>query len=60
MKNVSIYCKGGLPVFRVGIIGCGKIAQTRHIPEYLDNPYSEIAGYYDFNMKRAQELAQKY
>ena len=60
MKNVSIYCKGGLPVFRVGIIGCGKIAQTRHIPEYLDNPYSEIAGYYDFNMKRAQELAEKY
>ena len=47
-------------MFRVGIIGCGKIAQTRHIPEYLDNPYSEIAGYYDFNMKRAQELAQKY
>lgn len=47
-------------MFRVGIIGCGKIAQTRHIPEYLDNPYSEIAGYYDFNMKRAQELAEKY
>ena len=21
---------------KVGIIGCGKIAQVRHIPEYLD------------------------
>jgi predicted dehydrogenase len=21
-------------VLRVGIVGCGKIAQTRHIPEY--------------------------
>lgn len=47
-------------MFRVGIIGCGKIAQTRHIPEYIANPYSEIAGYYDFNMARAQELADKF
>ena len=47
-------------MIRVGIIGCGKIAQTRHIPEYLDNPNSEIVGYYDFNMERAQALAEKY
>ena len=47
-------------MFKVGIIGCGRIAQTRHIPEYIDNPYSEIAGYYDFNMDRAKELAKQY
>ena len=27
---------------RVGIIGCGKIAQVRHIPEYLDNPNAKL------------------
>lgn len=47
-------------MFKVGIIGCGRIAQTRHIPEYIDNPYSEIAGYYDFNLQRAQELAKQF
>lgn len=45
---------------RVGIIGCGKIAQTRHIPEYLENGRAEIAGYFDFNRERAKELAEAY
>ena len=45
---------------RVGIIGCGKIAQVRHIPEYVANPHAEIRGFYDLNTKRAQELAEKY
>ena len=45
---------------RVGIFGCGKIAQVRHIPEYVANPYAEIRGFYDLNTKRAQELAEKY
>ncbi len=45
---------------KTGIIGCGKIAQVRHIPEYLENPNAEIGGYYDFNLWRAQELAEKY
>mgnify|MGYP002511495333 CR=1 FL=1 len=45
---------------RVGIIGCGKIAQVRHIPEYLANPHAEIYGYYDINLARAEEMAAKY
>lgn len=45
---------------RVGIIGCGKIAQIRHIPEYSENPQAELAGYYDFNLERAEELAKRY
>ena len=45
---------------KVGIIGCGKIAQVRHIPEYLANPDAEIGGYFDFNLERTEELAEKH
>lgn len=45
---------------KVGIIGCGKIAQVRHIPEYCGNGHAEIAGYYDFNMERAKGLAGQF
>ena len=45
---------------RVGIIGCGRIAQTRHIPEYLENENATIAGVFDLNMQRAQQLAATY
>ena len=45
---------------RVGIIGCGKIAQVRHIPEYAANPHAEVYGFYDINLARAEELAKKY
>ena len=44
----------------VGIIGCGKIAQVRHIPEYDDNPNAKIVGLYDLNHERARELADTY
>ena len=45
---------------RVGIIGCGKIAQVRHIPEYVANPNVELYGFYDINQARTEELAKKY
>lgn len=44
----------------IGIIGCGRIAQTRHIPEYTENEYARIAGFYDINRERAKLLAEKY
>ena len=44
---------------RVGVIGCGKIAQVRHIPEYLDNPDVQLAGLFDLNQERAKALADK-
>ena len=47
-------------MLKIGIIGCGKIAQVRHIPEYLANPETEIAGYFDFKLERAKELAEKF
>lgn len=45
---------------KVGIIGCGKIAQVRHIPEYLASGKAEIAALYDLNKERTEELASKY
>ncbi len=47
-------------MFNIGIIGCGKIAQVRHIPEYADNPNAQLAGYYDLNQGRAAGLAELY
>ncbi|MEA5077025.1 MAG: Gfo/Idh/MocA family oxidoreductase [Anaerolineaceae bacterium] len=47
-------------MFNIGIIGCGKIAQVRHIPEYADNPNVKLSGYFDLNQERAAELAKKY
>lgn len=47
-------------MIRVGVIGCGKIAQVRHIPEYAENPNVKLVGFYDFNQERAQELADQF
>ena len=44
----------------IGIIGCGKIAQVRHIPEYADNPDAELRGFYDLNYERAHGLTEKF
>ncbi len=44
----------------VGIVGCGKIAQVRHLPEYEGNPDARIVGLYDNNAQRAAELAERY
>ena len=42
----------------IGIIGCGKIAQIRHIPELMSNPDAQIVGCYDKNVSRAAEVAK--
>ena len=47
-------------MFNIGIIGCGKIAQVRHIPEYAAHPQAKLWGYYDLNQDRAKELAEQY
>ena len=44
----------------IGVIGCGKIAQVRHLPEYATNPHVRIAGLYDINAERAAMLAEQY
>jgi predicted dehydrogenase len=47
-------------MIKIGIIGCGKIAQVRHIPEYADNKHAKLVGFFDINTARAGELAKKY
>lgn len=47
-------------MINIGIIGCGRIAQVRHIPEYDQNPDACIYGVYDVNQERAREVAAKY
>lgn len=47
-------------MIKIGILGCGKIAQVRHIPEYAENPDVELAAFYNPSRKRAEEQAEKY
>lgn len=47
-------------MFGIGIIGCGKIAQVRHIPEYAQHKDAKLVGFYDINQERAAALAEKY
>ena len=47
-------------MLRIGIIGCGKIAQVRHIPEYIASGRAEIVALYDINVERAAGLAERY
>lgn len=44
----------------IGIIGCGKIAQVRHIPELAANPDARIIGYYNPTQSRAEQMAAQY
>lgn len=59
-SNIKTNGKRRKGSMKVGIIGCGRIAQTRHIPEYAKNAKAQLAGYYDFNVERAKELAAVY
>lgn len=45
---------------KVAVIGCGSIAQHRHIPEYLMNSQAELVAVCDINEQRANEIARKY
>jgi len=45
---------------KVGVIGCGKIAQVRHIPEYMANKDAQLYGLFDNNYERASLLAEQY
>ncbi|MBD5549742.1 MAG: Gfo/Idh/MocA family oxidoreductase [Lachnospiraceae bacterium] len=47
-------------MINVGMIGCGKIAQVRHIPEYASNSGCELKGFYDPEKSRAEDMVAKY
>ncbi|AJY74380.1 Gfo/Idh/MocA family protein [Paenibacillus beijingensis] len=45
---------------KVAVIGCGAIAQRRHIPEYASNPNVELVAFADPVIERAQLMAETY
>lgn len=45
---------------KIGIIGCGTIANAAHIPAYLKNPDAEIKYFCDILPERAQAAVEKY
>ncbi len=47
-------------MIKVGIIGCGKITEVRHAPEYDDNKDCELVAFFDNMHERAELLAKQY
>ncbi|MGI6716043.1 MAG: Gfo/Idh/MocA family protein [Eubacteriales bacterium] len=45
---------------KVGIIGCGTIANNAHIPAYLNNPEVEIKYFCDIIPEKAKAAVEKY
>ncbi|MGN1167099.1 MAG: Gfo/Idh/MocA family protein [Lachnospiraceae bacterium] len=47
-------------MIKVGFVGCGRIAQVRHIPECNEHPDVEIVGYYNRTREKAIQMADMY
>ena len=47
-------------MIKVGVIGCGTIANSAHIPCYMDCPDAEIKYFCDIIPERAQAAVEKY
>ena len=47
-------------MIRIGVAGCGKIAQVRHLPEYQARADVQICGLFDLNQERTWALAEEY
>lgn len=45
---------------RVGIIGCGAIAERLHVPDYTCCPHAELVAFCDIEKDKAQALAQRF
>lgn len=45
---------------KVAVIGCGAIAQRRHVPEYANNEQVELVAFADPKIERAQEMADTH
>jgi len=46
--------------FRIGIIGCGGIANGKHMPSLAKQPNAEMVAFCDIVIERAQEAAKKF
>lgn len=49
-----------MKTLKVGVIGCGSIAQHRHLPEYAFNQHVELVAVCDSDKERATTVAEKY
>ena len=49
-----------MKLLRVGVIGCGWIAQNVHIPAYIENPKSRLVALCDTNKELLDKTADKY
>lgn len=49
-----------MSTIKVAVLGCGAIAQRRHIPEYAANEHVELVAFADPKLERAQEMADTY
>ena len=47
-------------MLRTAVIGCGRIAQNRHLPEYAQQRGSVLLGVYDRTPERAWETARRW
>ena len=47
-------------MIKVGIIGCGRITQRRHAPEFASHPDAELAAWYNRSRSRAEQMAKQY
>ena len=45
---------------RIGVIGCGAIAQRRHLPEYADREDVQIVAVYNRTREKAEEASRLY
>lgn len=49
-----------METLKVGVIGCGSIAQRRHLIEFAANDLSEIVAVCDINEQRVADVAEQY
>ena len=47
-------------MLNIGVVGCGTIAQVRHIPEYAANENCTLVGFFNPKTSRAEDMAAKY
>ena len=45
---------------KIGVIGCGTIANAQHIPSYMNNKKAEIKYFCDIIMEHAEAAVEKY
>ena len=47
-------------VIRVGVVGCGRVAQQRHLPIIADLPGTELVAVSDLDAETREKVAEKY